>query len=127
MRMNAMDQNILDVKTFLIYCAQAHPKAQVQDYVKRIRQSEFGTDLDLSDPEESLKLLREEIGRMTDKMLRRPWFDPFFGPFCRMNMSVSQVISPELIYRIQQVSNQHVPKSAWIRFEEKLRIFAEMC
>ncbi len=124
--MNTTDQDVWDTKEFLVYCAETHPRAQIQDYIKRLHQSEFGSDYESGSEEESLNSLIKEIQGMTDKMKRRPWIDPFCGYFCRMNLSVSQVLSPELMHRIIQVSQNKVPKTAWFRFEEKMRIFWEV-
>lgn len=124
--MNTANQDVWDVKRFLAYCAEVHPKARIQDYVKRLHQSEFGTDYDIQDEEKSLSLLRKEIEGMTDKMKRRSWFDPFCSNFCRMHLSISAELPVELIHRIFLVSNKKVPRTAWFRFEEKLRIFWEM-
>lgn len=125
--MNAANQDIWDVKKFLIYCAETHPRAQIQDYIKRLYQSEFGGGHMIEDEEASLERLREEIANLTDKQKRRPYFDPFCSEFCRMNLSVSKEVSPELINRIFVVSSQEIPKKAWFRFEEKMRIFWELC
>ncbi len=127
MNMETTDQDVWDAKQFLIYCAESHPRAQIADYVKRVHQTEFGCSQINQTEEEALRRLKEEIGGMTEKMKRRPYFQPFCGNFCRMNLSVSKLLSPELMNRIFVVSNKKVPKDAWFRFEEKLRLFWELC
>ncbi len=123
--MNTANQDVWDVKKFLLYCAETHPRAQIQDYVKRLYQSEFGGEHMIIDEEESLCRLREEIAGLTEKQKRRPYFDPFCSQFCRMNLSASKVLSPEMINRIFVVSAREIPRTAWFRFEEKLRLFVE--
>lgn len=125
--MNTANQNIRDVKKFLIYCAETHPKAQIQDYIKCLYQSEFGGGHMVENGEASLERLREEIANLTDKQKRQPYFEPFCSEFCRMNLSVSKEVSPELINRIFVVSSKGVPKTVWFRFEEEMRIFWELC
>lgn len=125
--MNSANQDIWDAKQFLIHCAQTHPKAQIGDYVKRLYQSEFGGGHLLREGNFSLEQLREEIANLTDKQKRQPYFDPFCGGYCRMNLSISKELSPEMMYRIFAASAQEVPKTAWFRFEEKMRLFRELC
>ncbi len=125
--METTDQDIWDAKRFLEYCAETHPRAQITDYVKRLHQSEFGSDLVIQSEDQSRMALESDLNGLTDKMKRRPYFDPFCGYFCRMNLSVSKILSPELMNRIFVVSAGQVPKGAWFRFEEKLRLFWELC
>ncbi len=125
--MSTADQDVWDVKSYLIHCAEIHPRAQIQDYMKRLYQSEFGSDRPVQSEEQDLQDLRAEIDNMTDKMKRRPWFDPFCSQFCRINLSVSKDISPELINRIYVNSCRTSNRLAWFRFEEKVRIFMELC
>lgn len=121
------DQDVWDVKKFLEYCAESHPRAQLADYMKRLHQSEFGSDRAICGEESSLEEMKADLAGLTEKMKRRPWFEPFCGYFCRMNLSVSKILSPELMTRILIQSSREIPKTAWFRFEEKLRIFWETC
>ncbi len=126
--MNTTGQDVWDEKKFLEYCAEIHPRAKVQDYIKRLHQSEFGSHYSIFSEEASLEALKGIINGMTDKMKRRrPYFDPFCGFFCRLHLSSSKILSPELIHRIFYVSNLEVPDGAWFRFEERLRVFWELC
>lgn len=90
--------------------------------MKRLYQTEFGGGHLIEDEEACLRRLREEIAGLTEKQRRQPYFDPFVSRFCRMNLSVSREISPEMICRIFIESSKEVPEGAWMRFQEKLRI-----
>lgn len=121
------EQDIWDVKKNLLNCAESHPKAQVVDYIKRLYQAEFGGGHMIEDENASLERLRQEISGLTERQRQQPYFDPFCSPFCRLNLSASKEASPELINRIFVVSAQEVPKTAWFRFEEKMKIFWDLC
>ncbi len=122
--MNTTGQDVWETKNFLIHCAEIHPRAQIQDFIKRIHQSEFGSDCEEESKEKFFLNLQRDICCMTEKMRRRAWFDPFCSEFCRLNLSVASEISPELISRIFWVSKQKSKRAAaWFRFEEKLSIF----
>lgn len=124
--MSTANQDVWDAKRFLIYCAETHPRARIQDYVKRLYQSEFGGGEWLQAGKGSLEQLQVEIAGLTEKQKRRPYFDPFCSQFCRMNLSVSKELSPEMIQHIFVVSAREIPKTAWFRFEEKIRLFWEL-
>lgn len=125
--MDTANQDIWDAKDFLIYCAQTHPKAKIDDYMKRLYQSEFGGGYLITDEESSLRTIRKEVAALTERQKRRPYFDPFCSVFCRMNLSISRELSPELIDHIFQISSKRIPKMAWFRFEEKIRLLWELC
>lgn len=124
--MRTKDQDIWDAKEFLVYCAQSHPKAQIPDYVKHLFQSEYGGEHMIEDPEASLRHIREELAGLTEEQGKKPFFDPFCGVFCRMNLSIGKLLSPELMNRIFLVSAKEVPKGARVRLEEKLHMFWEL-
>lgn len=125
--LHTTEQDVLDASLFLTHCAETRPKAQIQDFVKRIYQSEFGGGHMIQNEADSLERLRREIAGLTDKQKRQPYIDAFFGDYCRMNLSVSQLLSPELMNRIFVLSAENVPKGAWFRFEEKLKLLYELC
>mgnify|MGYP002625859391 CR=1 FL=1 len=120
--MNNGTQDVWEIKKALFDCAETHRKATPQDYVKRIYQSEFGGGHMIDDPAESLRRLREEIAGLTPKQQKAPYFDPFCSQFARMNLSVAQKVSPEVINRVFVASSREVPEGAWDRMEEKFRI-----
>lgn len=123
---NIKKQGIWETKQFLIDCARDHPKAQVEDYVKHLYQSEFGGGHMITDEAASLLRLREEIAGLSEKQKKQPWFFHLCGHFCRINLSVSEVLSPEMLHRLFIASACRVPKGARFLFEEKLRLFWEM-
>lgn len=122
-----VNHDVWEVKNFLTSCAESHSKAKVEDYVKHLYQSEFGGGHMVQDEAASLKRLREEIDGLNERQKRQPHFSPLCGDFCRMNLSVSQKLSPETINRIFVSSSRAVSKTARYRFEEKLRLFWELC
>lgn len=119
-------QDVWETKEFLIDCARDHPKAQVADYVKHLYQSEFGGGHMIPDEEASLRFLKEEIAGLSEKQKRQPYFFHLCGHFCRLNLSTSKILSPEMINRLFVASSKGVPKAAWFLFEEKLRLFWEL-
>ena len=125
--MSTEKQDIWETRKFLLDCAENFPKAQVNDYVKHLYQSEFGGEHMISNEEESLRYLKEEMENMTEKQWKKPYFSPLCGQFCRMNLSSGKVISPEMMNRLFAVSSRHVPKAAWFALEEKLKLFLELC
>lgn len=125
--LHTTDQDVFDTNIFLIHCAKTHPRAHIEDFVKRLYQSEFGGGHMVKDEKDSLERLRQEIAGMTDRQKRQPYFDVFFGDYCRMNLSISKLLSVELMNRIFMLSSQTVPKGAWCRFEEKLKLLFELC
>lgn len=125
--MDIVNHDVWEVKNFLTCCAETHPKAQIEDYVKHLYQSEFGGGHMIPDEEASLKRLREELNDLTESQKQQPYFSMLCGDFCRMNLSASQEISPETMNRIFVSSSQSISKTARCRFEEKLKLFWELC
>lgn len=121
------EHDVWDERTHLIRFAEEHPKAQPQDYIKRLYQSEFGGGHMIADEEESLSLLKKEIAGLTEKQQRRQFFEQFCGDFCCMNLSVSREAPPELINRLFVASSKQVPLGAAFRFGEKLRVLLALC
>lgn len=121
------EHDVWDERTHLIHFAEEHPAAQPQDYLKRLYQSEFGGGHMIEDEEKSLRLLQEEIAGLTERQLRAPYFEPFCGNFCCMNLSVSKEAPPELINRLFVASSKQVAAGAAFRFEEKLRVLLALC
>lgn len=128
MIMSTENHDAWGVKDFLTYCAETRPKAQITDYVKRLYQSEYGGRPKLRDEETSLHILREEITGLTEQQKNQDFFDLFGGVFCRMRLSVSALVSPEVINRIFINSTKEpIPGNTWFRLEEKLRLFWDLC
>ncbi|MCH5353829.1 MAG: hypothetical protein J1E06_10240 [Acutalibacter sp.] len=123
---NVDKQDIWETRQFLLDCAEQFPRAQVRDYVKHLYQSEFGGEHLISDGESSLAYLKEEIEHLTERQKKKPYFFPLCGHFCRINLSSSKVISPEMINRLFVVSSRYVQKAAWFALEEKLKLFLEL-
>lgn len=121
------EQDIWETRKFLLDCAENYPKAQIADYVKHLYQSEFGGGHMIDDEAASLELLKKEIAVLTDTQKKKPYLFPLCGSFCRMNLSASRELSPEMMNRIFVESAKGVPKAARFAFEEKLRLFLELC
>ncbi len=119
--------DVWEVKHFLIDCAQTHPKAQAEDYVKHLYQSEFGGGHLIHDEAGALERLREEIEGLTEKQRNQPFFSPLCGEYCRINLSAAKELAPETIHRMFVNSSKDVTRAARFRFEEKLALFWELC
>ena len=120
--MKNVTQEVWEIKKSLLDCAQTHRRARPQDYIKRIYQSEFGGGHLVDDGDKSLEWIRQEVAGLTPRQLRAPYFDPFVGRFARMNLSISQKVSPPVINRVFVASAREAPEGAWPRMQEKFRI-----
>lgn len=111
----------------LLRFAQQYPKAQPQDWLKRLYQSFFGGGHMIADAQKSLNFLQEELAGLTDAQRERPYTEPFCGDFCCVNLSVCKAATPELINRLFVASSKEVPQDAAERFEEQLHELLALC
>ena len=123
---DAMREQGKDVSHLLRF-AEQYPKAQPQDWLKRLYQSFFGGGHMIADEQASLNFLKEEIKGLTDTQLERPFVEPFCGGFCCVNLSVSKEAPPELLNRLFVVSSREVPEDAAERLEEQLQELSALC
>ena len=111
----------------LLRFAEAYPKAQPQDWLKRLYQSFFGGGHMIADAQGSLNFLQEELAGLTGAQCVRPYVEPFCGDFCCVNLSVCKEASPELLNRLFVASSKEAPQDAAERFEAQLHELLALC
>lgn len=111
----------------LLRFAEAYPKAQPQDWLKRLYQSFFGGGHMIADEQRSLNFLKEELAGLTGAQRERAYAEPFCGDFCCVNLSVCKETPPELLNRLFVVSSKEVPQDATERLEEQLNELLTLC
>ena len=121
-----MKEQGMDVSHLLRF-AEQYPKAQPQDWLKRLYQSFFGGGHMIADAQRSLNFLNEELAGLTDAQRARPYTEPFCGDFCCVNLSVCKEASPELLNRLFVASSKEVPQDAAERFGGQINELLALC
>ena len=76
------------MENYLEYHYKKYPKSEVQDYIKLVYQTTFGTEHMISDPTKSLSYLKEEISNLSHVEFYEDLYDYISNDYIRVNLRV---------------------------------------
>lgn len=107
--------------------AKNHPAALPQDFVKLLYQSAFGGGHMIENEQLALDRLKAELAGMCKEQMLQPAVEQLCGEYCRVNLSVCEKISAELLNKIFVKSGKEITEESKQLFEENLRSFVRLC
>lgn len=116
-----------EINRCILEHAKKYPMAQVQDFVKLLYQSAFGGGHMIANEQTALDRLKAELAEMTDEQMHQPNIETLCGEYCRLNLSVCGMASPELINRLFVKSAKPVTEESKKRFTRSTEILATLC
>lgn len=118
-----MDKKLYDI---LIGQFKRYPKMEACDAVKLLYQAEFGGGHRVQDEYNCMMRIEQEGSSLTPEQLSAPYFEEIGGGYCRMNLSVLQVIPVEVLGKmfIQSAGEEH---GSLAGFSERLLILRRLC
>ncbi len=114
------------MKKIIVEHLKRYPDMQIQDMVKLLYQSEFGNGHMVSDPEDTLKLLKQEYSTVVGSRSEvSPAVEAIGGDYCRVYLNqLPQGLTLETLNKIFVLST-HRAGSDQRQFEEKLELLQQ--
>lgn len=110
-----------DLSAFLSAYARAHREAEPKDFVKLLFQGAYGGEHLVRDPAGTLARLKQEAEGLSPAQRAQYFAEALPGPYCRVNLSALQLISPEALNRMFVESAGENAPAGDARFEEGLK------